>query len=208
MNIFKQFNSSMLKPLNLMWAKVVRLDNMRGDGFINVKRSGAGTTIGMNLNEVRRRIRLIGGSGASEFGGAVRASCTEDAQSDNIMEATLYESDGTAGGAISVYCNISNGSALDEAVPRLETGDDIFVTKTMVDVAGTPTARWYCVSNFQASEDCTCESSDAVFNSVTIASDENITLDGVGGNSYLTYNSSASEMELWTDGTKITSWKA
>jgi hypothetical protein len=191
-----------------MLAKVTRLDNMRGDGFINVKKSGAGTTIGMNLNEVIRRVSRVGGSGGSSFGSVVRAACTENAQGDNIIEATLYESDGTAGAAIEVYCNISNGTALDEAVPRLETGDDIFITQSMVDVTGTPTARWYCVSNFQASEDCTCEQLDAVFNSVTIASDESVTFDGVGGDSQIKYNSSESRMELWTDGDLITSWKA
>jgi hypothetical protein len=205
--MFKQFNKSILKPLNIMLAKVTRLDNMRGDGFINVKKSGAGTTIGMNLNEVIRRVSRVGGGGGSSFGSVVRAACTEDAQSDNIIEVTLYESDGTAGSAIEVYCNISNGTALDEAVPRLETGDDIFITQSMVDVTGTPTARSYCVSNFQASENCTCEQLDAVFNSVTIAPDEKMTWDGVGGDSYITYNSSAGEMELWTDGVKITSWK-
>lgn len=206
MNIFKQFNTSILKPLNMMWEKVTRLDNMRGDGFINVKKSGAGTTIGLNLIEVMRRVSRVKGS--SSFGSVVRAACTEDAQSDNIIEATLYESDGTTGAAIEVFCNISNGTALDEAVPRLETADDIFITLSMVDVTGTPTARYYCVSNFQASEDCTCEQLDAVFNSVTISSDEKVTFDGVGGDSYITYNSSAGEMELWTDGVKITSWKA
>jgi hypothetical protein len=178
---------------------------MRGDGFINVKKSGAGTTIGLNLIEVMRRVSRVNGSG-SGFGSVVRAACTEDAQSDNIIEATLYESDGTAGAAIEVYCNISNGSALNEAVPRLEDADDIFITQSMVDVTGTPTARWYCVSNFQASEDCTCEQEDAVFNSVTIASDEKFGLDGGIGDTFIRHNSADSEVEHAVEGDTVTTW--
>lgn len=158
MNPFRHFNKSILKPLFVMWEKVSRLDNMRGDGFISVKKLGAGTTINLNIIEVMRRVSRVGGvGGGGSFGSVVRAACTENAQSDNIIEATLYESDGTAGAAIDVYCNISNGSALNEAVPRLENGDDIFVTRSMVDVTGTPTARYFCVSNFQVSEECVCE---------------------------------------------------
>ena len=205
MNIFKQFNTSILKPLNMMWEKVSRLDNMRGDGFINVKKSGTGTTIGLNLIEVMRRVSRVKGS--SSFGSVVRAACTENAQNDNIIEATLYESDGTTGAAISVHCNISNGTALDEAVPRLETADDIFITLSMVDVTGTPTARYYCVTNFQASEDCTCESIDAVFNSVTISADEPLKLDGVGGDTIIRYNSGDGEVEYTVDGTTVTTSK-
>jgi hypothetical protein len=145
--------------------------------------------------------------GANSPGLISRATCTENAPGDNTIAANLINADGTEGDAVSVFCNISNGSALDEAVPRLEDNDEIFVTQSVFDNAGTPVFRWYCVTNFQASEDCTCEQPDAVFNSVTIASDENITFNGVGGDSYITYNSSAGEMELWTDGVKVTSWK-
>lgn len=87
-------------------------------------------------------------------GVTTRARCTEDAGGDNTINATLFNSDGTTGDTITVHCNISNGTALDEAVPRLEIGDDIFVTKSNIS---TTDFRWYCVSNFQASEDCVCE---------------------------------------------------
>lgn len=137
-----------------------------------------------------------------------RAVCSADAGLGSTISATRYSSDGTTGDAITVYCSIANGTDLNEATPRLEIGLDIHVTISVFDIAGEPESRWTYVGPLQASEDCTCEQPDAVFNSVTIASDENITFDGVGGNSYLTYNSSAGEMELWTDGVKITSWKA
>ena len=141
-------------------------------------------------------------------GTVTRATCTQDAQATNQITANLFKSDGTEGTAITVFCNISNGTALNEAVPRLEDNDEIFVTQWVFDDGGTPTVRYYCVSNFQSSENCTCEQLNAVFNSVTIAADQNVNFEGVGGNSYITYNSSAGEMELWTDGTKITTWKA
>jgi len=87
-----------------------------------------------------------------------RAVTKENAPSDNTIICNLYNSDGveiTTGTDgvdynIPVTCNISGGSALNEAVPRLESGDSLFVAK----VAGVS----YCVSNFQASEDCTCGS--------------------------------------------------
>ena len=86
-------------------------------------------------------------------GVVTRANCIEDAGLDNTINATLFKSDGTTGETITVFCNISNGSALDEAVPRLEIGDDIFVTKSNISASDF---RWYCVSNFQTSEDCVC----------------------------------------------------
>ena len=144
---------------------------------------------------------------SSDDGLVTRATCTQDAQATNQITANLFKSDGTEGTAITVFCNISNGSALNEAVPRLEDNDEIFVTQSVFDDGGSPVTRYYCVSNFQASENCTCEQLDAIFNSVTISADQNITFDGVGGDSYITYNSVAEEMELWVDGVKVMSWK-
>jgi len=99
-------------------------------------------------------------SGELEVGSSVRRAITkEDAPSDNTIICNLYDSDGaeiTTGTSgvdynIQITCNISGGSALNESVPRLETGDNMFVGK-FNDV-------WYCTScNFQASEDCTCGS--------------------------------------------------
>jgi hypothetical protein len=82
-----------------------------------------------------------------------RASCTADAGDHSYITATLYNSDGTTGDAITVYCNISNGTALNASTPRLETGDDIFVTKSNYS---STVSRYYCVTNFMATEECTC----------------------------------------------------
>lgn len=82
----------------------------------------------------------------SAHGAGVRlAYCSEAAPADNTIGATL---DTTSGTAITVTCHICNGSALDEAVPRLADNDEIFVVKIG--------ATWYCTTIFQASEDCDC----------------------------------------------------
>ena len=204
-NPFKQFNRTILKPLGILWEKVHKLDNMRGDDFISIKRSGFGTTIGLNLNKARERIAK---KSASDLGDTIRAICTADAGPGLTIAATLYKLDGTTGEAVTVHCSIANGSDLDEAEPRLEIGLDIPVYRSIFDNAGTPESRWCYNGTFQATEDCTCEQADAVFNSVTIAEDEKLTFDGVGGNTYDIYNSATSEMERWVDGVKITTWKA
>jgi len=107
-------------------------------------------------NPVFRRISspaIVSGSTANPV---VRASCTAGAGDYSYIAATLYKSDGTVGEAITVYCNISNETKLNASTPRLEIGDDIFVTKSNYDNAGTPEERYYCVSNFQATENCGC----------------------------------------------------
>lgn len=80
-------------------------------------------------------------------GAGVRlAYCSEAAPADNTITATL---DHTTGAAITVTCHICNGSALNEAVPRLADNDEIFVVKIG--------ATWYCTTTFDTSEDCVCE---------------------------------------------------
>ena len=67
-------------------------------------------------------------------------------------DGTQYEAD-----PVDVYFNISGGSDLNEALPRLAEDDEIFVVESVFDNSGTPVTRWYCVSNFQTTEDCVCE---------------------------------------------------
>ena len=113
-----------------------------------------------NSNAVFRRVSntalTTGGAGSDSGNFVIRASCTSDAGSGATIAATLYKSDGTTGDAITVFCNISDGTDLNAALPRLEDGDDIFVTLSTFDNLGTPETRFYCVSNFQGSEDCAC----------------------------------------------------
>jgi hypothetical protein len=156
MNPFKEFNKSIMNPLRIMYAKVQSLNNMRGDGFINIQRSGAGTTIGLNLTEVKKRLARKP-LNVGDFGTVARAICTQDAPGDNTITADLVLTDGTSGDDVTVTCNISNGSALNEAIPRLETDDTIYITQAVFDNVGTPVFRWECLSNFMASEDCVCE---------------------------------------------------
>ena len=208
--MFKQFNKQILPKLNVMWSKIDGLVRMRSDKYINIKRAGNRTTLSLNLQQVRRGLSF--GSGTGGYGGTgggssiFRAACTEDAGIGSAIDAALFKPDGTAGEAIEVTCNISNGADLNDAVPRLEDEDVIYVRSIFWDDSETPTQRWECVTNFQGSEDCLCVDEDAVFNSVTIAADEPITFDGVGGDSYYIYNSTAGEMEHYVDGVKVSTW--
>ena len=89
-------------------------------------------------------------------GVVTRAVCDEDAGLDNTILATLFNTQGIAVTQVTVYCNISNGTALNEAVPRLEEFDNIFVTISNFDTGSAIEQRYFCVTNFQASEDCVC----------------------------------------------------
>jgi hypothetical protein len=100
-------------------------------------------------NEVFRRISNPALRGGGGNGGPTRAVCTADAGFGVTIAATLFNADGSLGNAVTVICNISNGSDLNEAVPRLEIGDQIFVTES--------NSVFYCVSNFQSVEICICE---------------------------------------------------
>jgi len=159
-NPFKQFNSSMLSLLNKMWNKVDILDRMRGDGLINVQRVGGGITIGLNLQTARRRIAHQ--SESDSYYTLRRAKCTADAGSGSTITVNLYnaatgieETTGDESG-ITVYCNISGGSALNEASRLLAIGSVIFVSRSVYDNAGTPETRWYAVEGFDVTEECEC----------------------------------------------------
>lgn len=217
MGPFKQFNAKILPLLDKMWATVLGLDNMRGDDFINIKRSDAGTTVSMNLAKVRERVAKGGDAKGSLVttktrGITRKAQCSEDAPAGLVIQADIYDySTGTLQTSgdefdVSVNCSIHGGADLDEATPRLETGKDIYITLMNV-LSGTATiSQWECETVFQGTEDCTCESLDAVFTSVTISPDERMTFDGVGGDTYYIYNSSTGEMEHYVDGVKVSSW--
>ena len=106
-------------------------------------------------NPVFRRI-----SGVALTTGAnpvIRAACTADAGAGATIAATLFNTDGTTGEAITVYFNLpSIITDLNEASPLLEIGSIIYVQKINIDVAGTPTPQWECVQLFDVTEECGC----------------------------------------------------
>jgi len=67
-----------------------------------------------------------------------------------VAVVTCYLDVDTTGRQITVYCDICGGNALNDAVPRLSDGDEIYVE----NVGGT-----WRAGGFQASEDCECISS-------------------------------------------------
>jgi len=76
------------------------------------------------------------------------AFCKDAAGAATAIDCYL-DGDGV-GTVISVACSIAGGGNLDSAVPRLTDGTPILVTKVG--------ATWWCISIFQASEDCVCTS--------------------------------------------------
>ena len=90
-----------------------------------------------------------------------RAVTTAAAGAGTTIAANIYDRDlGTVVGSgfgfgITVNCSIVNGTALNAAIPRLESGDEIYVAK-LTD--GNGDDAWYCLTVFQTSEDCTCVS--------------------------------------------------
>lgn len=144
MNPFKQFNSNILPGLNSLANKVFKLDSMRGDEFISIQRAGGTPTLKLNIPAVRRKVSGRGGGGGG--GDILKAFPVNDAGGTSIISCYLNE-DGV-GDPVDVTCSIMNGSALNEALPRLEDGGLIFVTS----IGGT----YYCVNVFQFSENCTC----------------------------------------------------
>ena len=88
-----------------------------------------------------------------------RAKVTQNAPDENIITANLYNrSTGVldTGVSIDVYCNISNGTALDEAGPRLILGNDISIYQSVFVSGETTETRWVCSTNFDTDENCVC----------------------------------------------------
>jgi hypothetical protein len=106
----------------------------------------------------RRRLgkSKVGTSGTG--GGSTRAICTADAGSGNTIAATLFNSDGTTGEAVTVYCNLPSViTDLSEASPLLEEDYSIiYVNQINIDNAGTPVSQWECVQLFDVTEECEC----------------------------------------------------
>lgn len=55
---------------------------------------------------------------------------------------------------ISVHCSVLGGGKLNNCVPRLSVGDEIYVTR-MVIGGGHGVSVWKCLTIFQKSQDCT-----------------------------------------------------
>lgn len=85
-----------------------------------------------------------------EIGIVRRAKTTENAPAATHINANLYDEDGveqTSGpeSNLDIYCSIMGGVDLEDAVPRLVSGSDIFVSKLPLS---SSVDRWYCVTIF------------------------------------------------------------
>jgi hypothetical protein len=129
----------------------------QGDGRISFQGGANGSVPTVSMGQTRKRVANVRASGLA--GGIRRAITTEAATANDHITCNLYDNNGveqTTGdeSGIEVYCSIMDGTALNAAVPRLEDNDDLFIVSMPYDNAGTPEQRWYCVSLFNGSEDC------------------------------------------------------
>lgn len=127
---------------------VNKLDNLRGDQFIEIKQSGAGTVVSMNLAKVRERVAK-NGSGGGE--GGIHKAYVKDPPGA-VTTLTCFLDTDTTGTEVTVNCSVIGGGGsikLNSATPRLIDASLIFVA----DVDGD----WWCVAPFTATEDCVCE---------------------------------------------------
>lgn len=94
-----------------------------------------------------------------------RARATEAAGATDHITCNLIEADGTEvdsgefGYEIEIYFDISGGSALNEALPRL--ADDEYI-QCFQSYHTDATLRWYGIPPWQASIDCECDSADLI----------------------------------------------
>jgi hypothetical protein len=191
--IFKQFNKRILDGLNKMSRDLQGLLQMQGDNYINVQRAGKGVVLRLNIKRLKARM----GGGAGGGGSSMAFVKTPPGAVTTVVCFLGTET----GPEITVNCSVIGGNEsekLNEAVPPLTTGSLIFVEQFGTD--------YWCVSPFTARDDCLCVQDDAVFNSVTINEDEKLTLDGVGGDTFIRHNSADSETEHTVDGDKVTTW--
>jgi len=89
-----------------------------------------------------------------------RAKVTQAATSSTTITANLYDSSGVEQltgneSGVTVYSTVAGGGDLDEALPFLESGLDIMITRLPYNYSGSIEWRWYYVGGlFTASEDC------------------------------------------------------
>lgn len=89
-----------------------------------------------------------------------RAITLAAASNYTYIPADLYDLNGDRivsgdGHNIFAYCSIIGGGYLNTAVPRLSLGDEILVTKLPYKNGETLEYRWFCLSSFQRSQECT-----------------------------------------------------
>ena len=137
--------------LNQMIREIAGLKKIVGSPYINVNRMSSGTTISLNTNKVRELFPMSNR--------VRRAITTEAAGAAVTITANLYGTDGIEQetgdeAGVTVYCTVTGGANLNEAIPALVNDADIFVVKLPYDNAGDVEYRWYCLQVFQSMDNC------------------------------------------------------
>ena len=135
--------------INELIDRVNLLSNVKGGGGVGIKVGPSNVNIWSTLT-------------ANEGTQVRYAVTTQDAPADTKITANVLNAytgiEPTEGDdfGVDVYCKVVGGGNLVDAIPRLANDDAIFVAKLYWDNAGTPTSSWFCLTVFQAAEDCEC----------------------------------------------------
>lgn len=140
--------------LNELVNAINKLNAFIGDGLIKVIKIDSGYSFSIDVNQLNARLPK-----GNITAPVRRAITTEAAPAATNITCNLYDSSGQEitsgeGSAIEVYCSVIGGGNLSAAVPRLEDNDDLFIVQLPYNNGGTAESRWYCLSLFQASQDC------------------------------------------------------
>ena len=156
---FTQGPPELVKKLNDMVDAVNQMQNLIGDGVIKVQNTVRGKTIGLDINQVRKRMSKSSSSG--DGGGTVRRAITTTAAgASTTITANLYDSNGseqTTGdeSGITVYFSIvsstGGGGNLNACLPQLKDDTDIFIVSLPYDSSNN---RWYYIGTVQSLDTC------------------------------------------------------
>ena len=139
MQILSKINKNpTAKDYNDLVKRINILSKIRGANGINVRVGGGGVNIISSSPTTQQIEALV----------VRRLKVQENAPSDANISCRLVDVDDIIqGDAFDVKCDITDGIALDSAIPRLALDDFISAFK-FGDI-------WHCTTVFQTSEDCT-----------------------------------------------------
>jgi len=145
-NKFKGSNKQAVKKLNDIATAAGALRQLQGDGIINVKATGSGYAIALDVPRLFTLLPLYK-RGASSGSVDIRtAYCIDNAGTGSTINCYLDE-DSSESEAVTVYCRLFEGASnLSDCAPRLMSHDpiDVFYDGT----------QWRCLYPFTYTEAC------------------------------------------------------
>lgn len=181
-------NSPIVPKLNEMVRLLNSLQNITGDGYVEIRRTGSGVTAALNIDRVKGQLAINGGGG--EAGTQVRRAITTQAAPNDVkITANIYDGDGieqTEGdeSGVDIYAKIAGDGTLklNKCLPFLVDNTEIDIAKFTVDVSGTPTERWYIVGQIFQPINTSLFIFDETTNALTLKlNDDHLEVDATDG---------------------------